>query len=451
MSNRFVYVSLLLVAGLSLARADESPREYATQVPLELGGEGPWYRLELPMPLQLAARYGDLRDLRVFNAAGQMQAYALHSGHQQYQQTRSETEVPRFPLRSDAAAPAEAQLRIRRDVGGTLVEVLPEPAGAATNGPPLRGWLLDASGLEGNLERLTLEWSAEQDGFQRFRIEASDDLQTWRSWGTGQVARMAFEGSRVEQNDVPLPEARARYLRLLWEAGQPVPQLKSARLVSVRSDSLPAPIAWTQPYAPVRQSNHEYRWELPLDLPLDRVRIELEEPGTLAPVILSGRAEAGQPWRLLSQGLLYRLGQEGDGNVQDELRLSGQPLRYLKLGVDPRGGGLGAAPKLSAGIRATQLIFLARGEGPYSVALGRAGASPASLPLSTLIPDYRDGRLAQLGVARASLPAASEDVMPAPAGANGKRYGLWAVLLLGVALLAGMSLSLLRKPRAKEG
>lgn len=452
MINRLVYAVPLLVFGLGSASANERPQDYATQVALELSGAGPWYRLELPMNLQLAAQYGDLRDLRLFNAAGQMQAYALHSGRQQYQQTRREADVPRFPLRSDAAAPADAQLRIRRDAGGTLVEVLPERAESTASSPPLRGWLLDASSLEGNLERLTLSWSAEQEGFQRFRIEASDDLQNWRSWGVGQVARMAFDGARVEQNEVQLPGAPARYLRLLWETGQPVAQLDNARLVSVSRDSLPVPMAWTQAYAPVWQSSHEYRWELPMNLPLDRVRVEVGESGTLAPVTLAGRVESSQPWRHLTQGLLYRLKQDGEEKVQDELRLGGQPLRYLKLSVDPRGGGLGDAPRLSVGMHATQVVFLARGEGPYHVAVGRAGASSASLPLSTLIPGYRDSRLAQLGVAQAVMPAAAAESVAAPAvGTDSKRYGLWAVLLLGVALLAGMSLSLLRKPRDQPG
>lgn len=31
--------------------------DYATQVPLTLEGEGPWYRLELPLSLQMAARH----------------------------------------------------------------------------------------------------------------------------------------------------------------------------------------------------------------------------------------------------------------------------------------------------------------------------------------------------------------------------------------------------------
>jgi hypothetical protein len=50
------------------ALAQEQPADYAVQLPLSLSGNGPWYRLDVPMALHFAARYGDLRDLRVFNA-----------------------------------------------------------------------------------------------------------------------------------------------------------------------------------------------------------------------------------------------------------------------------------------------------------------------------------------------------------------------------------------------
>lgn len=57
--------------------AAEAPADFTAQVPLAISGEGPWYRLELPLAVQLSARQADLSDLRVFNAAGEPQAYAL--------------------------------------------------------------------------------------------------------------------------------------------------------------------------------------------------------------------------------------------------------------------------------------------------------------------------------------------------------------------------------------
>ena len=148
--------------------------------------------------------------------------------------------------------------------------------------------------------------------------------------------------------------------------------------------------------------------------------------------------------------MLYRLTQNGQDVVQDELRLPGQVVNQLKLQVDERGGGLGVeAPALRFAVRATQLVFLARGEPPFTLALGNAAVKAANLPLSTLIPDYSAARVKALGQATLSTEVVVKSpavVAPTEAGTDWKKLGLWAVLLLGVAALGGMAYSLLRKP-----
>ncbi|MEB0239054.1 DUF3999 family protein, partial [Pseudomonas sp. 5S3] len=42
------------------AHAQEKPADFASQVPLTLSGNGPWYRLELPLAVQLGARQAGL-------------------------------------------------------------------------------------------------------------------------------------------------------------------------------------------------------------------------------------------------------------------------------------------------------------------------------------------------------------------------------------------------------
>ena len=164
-----------------------------------------------------------------------------------------------------------------------------------------------------------------------------------------------------------------------------------------------------------------------------------------------GRSEGKGAWRPLAQGLLYRLPENGTEIRQDELQLPGWPVQQLRLQVDPRGGGLGTEPPtVQVAVRASQLVFLQRGSAPYRLALGRAGAHSAALPLTTLIPAYQPQRLQQLGHAELLAEATLSTRLEATAAAGGdwKRWGLWAVLLLGVGMLALMAISLLRRPAA---
>jgi hypothetical protein len=455
--SRWISLAAVALSLLTpLASAQDVPADFRTQVPLTLSGEGPWYRLELPMALHFAAQFADLRDARVFNAEGQAQAYALTLGRAEAREKIQQTAVKWFPLRGAKNATGEAaDIRVQRNSSGTLVEVS-APSNTAPAEEQLRGWLLDASAIAAPLEQLQLNWSGDAEGFQRFSIEASDDLQHWQSWGEGQLARLSFADEQLEQRSIRLPGARAKYLRLLWLAPQQAPSLTAAQLFSRASDSLPAPMAWSVALSPSSSKDGEYSWELPLGLPLERIKIALPQSNTLAPVRLYGRRDNKLQWQLLSNGLLYRLpqtGTPGAESLQDSIELYGALVQQLKLVVDQRGGGLGTeAPQLQVGMRATELVFLARGTPPYTLALGKAGAKAANLSLNTLIPGFTPARLNTLGLATTSS-AVDATVPPGvtsvTAGPDWKRIGLWAVLLLGVGLLVLMALSVLRNAPAK--
>ncbi|MGU9804386.1 DUF3999 domain-containing protein [Pseudomonas brassicacearum] len=455
MSHKLSRIGLGVV-GLWVAlsvTAQEQLADFAHQVPLALSGEGPWYRLALPLEIQLQARQTDLSDLRVFNAAGQAQAYALVRETARSREN-STTDVKWFPLYNAADDNERApSVRVQSSANGTLVQVQPSSRLEAGE-EELRGWLLDASAIKAPLQQLILDWTSERDGFQRFTIEASDDLQHWQAWGEGQVARLTFADERVEQHEVSLPGQPARYLRLLWESPSSAPVLTSAQLQSGSRESLPLPLVWSQPLAGSTTKAGQYTWQLPMGLNVEQVQVELSQANSLAPVTLAGRRESSQPWQSLGSGLLYRLTQNGQDVLQNQLQLSGQTVQQLKLTVDERGGGLGAqAPALRFAVRPTQVVFLARGEGPYSLALGNATMKAASLPLATLVPDYKPSRLATLGTATLSGAATSTPVTaatPATVETNWKKIGLWAVLLISVLVLAAMALSLLRKPPVKN-
>lgn len=445
---RAIYVLLVGLLLGAQSQAQEQPGDYAMQVPLALAGEGPWFRLEIPMALHFAAKYGDLRDVRVFNAEGQTLAYALVAGQAESPGNQQEHMVKRFPLYAEQGSDSTApNLRVQRSSGGTLIELLDD-----ADNPPrpalLRGWLLDASALEDPLVQLRLDWDSAEDGFQRFSIEASDDLKTWQSWGSGQLARLSFAGERVEQRQVELPGRKARYLRLLWQSPQQAPQLTAASLQS--QQSAPAPLVWSQPLVATRSEDGQYQWQLPLALPLQRLHVELSQANSLAPIRVSARSEAKGAWRPLAQGLLYRLPENGVEVRQDELPLPGWAVQQLRVQVDERGGGLGSEPpQIKVAVRATQLVFLQRGSPPYRLVLGRAGGESAALPLATLIPGYQPQRLRLLGTAEVQLPAGGNAQQAQAVSRNDwERWGLWLVLMLGVALLALMAVSLLRRTGA---
>ncbi|MBT8765721.1 DUF3999 domain-containing protein [Metapseudomonas boanensis] len=450
--------ALALLAGLGMlgqsSLAADRLEDFASRVELKVAGEGPWYRLELPMALHFTAAHADLRDLRVFNAEGEALAYALTRSSAYERRSRQEHRLRAFPLRGLADdGMTVPSVRIERSTTGTLVQVVPDAA--VPKGDLLRGWLLDTSGIQLPLEKLSLDWNGGAEGFQRFSIEASDDLQHWTSWGEGQVARLSYADERIDQQEVTLPGRPARYLRLLWVSPTQAPELSEVRVTSASREHLPAAMAWSAALEPLSAKDNEYLWELPLGLSIERLRIPIDRPGSLLPVRLQARRDGSPNWQPLASGLLYRLPEGGREVVRDELELPGwMPVKQLRLSVDPRAGGFGQQiPRLEVGMQATHVVFLARGTPPFILALGNPSAARVELPLATLVPGFEERRLATM--ARAELvgePALGDHAVPGGEPAGGlvwKRIGLWAVLLLGVGLLAAMAYSLLRRPTSK--
>jgi hypothetical protein len=482
------------------ARAADNPDDYPRRLDLQTEGKATWYRLEIPMSVQGSAAHADLRDLRIFNAEGEALPHALIAGAERHTQTRREAQARLFPLYADTAAPTashEPGLRVRRDNNGVIIEILPE-GNPQTQQPQTRyGWLLDISQMDFPPERLRLDWRDAPEGFQRFSIEASDDLTRWNNWGEGQIVRLSFNGEIIDQSEVRLPGRKTRYLRLLWPSSQTAVALNKAHVSGTLAGYEPAPLIWSDPLSGQRidtkTGESEFIWNLPLELPLERLRVTIPQTGTLAPVTVSGRtqktrqeephptARAQQtpdikrllghrhsaddnrppreaPWQLLTRGVLYRLVEEGRETAEEELELPGHAVNQLRLQFDSRGGGLGREiPELRVALHGYQLIFLARGGEPYQLAFGRAEAPSAALPLNTLIPGYNNRQPPAFGIARindASSPSSPRTVTPPAApektGDNRKTIGLWVVLLAGVALLAGMALSLLRSSKKSD-
>ncbi|WP_259644967.1 DUF3999 domain-containing protein [Pseudomonas cichorii] len=424
----------------------EKPADFASQTPLTLSGQGPWYRLDLPLALQLDARQSNLNDLRIFDAAGQPQPHMFLRQQQAHAEDAVPTAVNGFPLYTTAeAGDAVPIIRSERSSDGTVIDIQPQ-SDIEAGEEILRGWLLDTSAIKAPLEQLLIDWSAEREGFQHFSIEASDDLQHWQAWGEGQVARLTFSDEMVEQREVGLPGQNARYLRLLWRSPQNAPTLISAHIISADPDSLPSTLTWSPVISGVAEQPNEYVWQLPVELPVERVRLDIAQANSLAPGTLYGRLDSGQSWQIISSGLLYRLTQNNGEIAQDQLQLAGQNVRQLKLVVDDRGGGLGnEAPMLSVAVQAVQVMFEDNGNGPFTLAIGNT--TVAGLPLAMLTFPTDPQRLAALGKAQAAATPAVSSVVSAPQTSEDidfKRLALWAVLVLGTLCLGWIALSSLR-------
>jgi len=94
-----------------------------------------------------------------------------------------------------------------------------------------------------------------------------------------------------------------------------------------------------------------------------------------------------------------------------------------------------------------ELVFAARGGAPFMLAYGKHNATAGALPVATLIPGYDAARglPESVGVAQASASTQLGGPSRLRAPLDTKRWMLWAILVLGAAILGWMAFRLSRQ------
>lgn len=444
---RALVIPLLLGLALPPADAADRPVDFATGMTLLTAAGQPFHRVELSLAV-LAQTRPDLADIRIFNGAGEALPYAFASGEAPPPAATAPVSVPRFPLRA-AGTGGSAGLDVKIEADGRLISLRSQ---TMTGLPAVAAWLFDLSALRQPAQALLLDWAAPADGFSTMvHVEGSDNLRDWRPLADAPLLDLRFGSQALQQKRIDFPATRYHYLRL---AGITALPSLTASAVSTLPAQAVVPERWIELQGRPDERSGDYVFDLGARLVATRVELRLPEVNSVAPVEWQVRERQRDEWRSVARSTVWRL-QRGDTDLHSPALTTGAvPGRYWRLRVDPRSGGLGAgAPVLRLAWTPTQLVFLARGNPPFTLAFGQRNARPAQLPLASLVPGYQPGLEASLPLAATgpalplgghNAPAPGQEDRPPP---DWKRWLLWGVLLLGVGLLALMAHSLLRQPR----
>ena len=447
-----------LLALLIPAAAADTPADFAAHWPIQTDTSAPYYRLQLPLAVYQASARGDLRDLRVFNAAGQPVPHARLGSTSEVQEQLQHQALQWIPLHSsDAASPdASLSISVRQGTDGSLIRIDSQTASAGEAERRVQAYLFDlgAQMEYGKARALQLDWQPNAHDFQLVDLESSADLQRWRPVASAaQLARLDYQGARIEQGRIEFTATPQRYLRLRWRTPTEAPVLTRTDLELTHTSQTTPALVWSDAIGPQPADKTlgpgEYRFQLAQALPLARLRFELPPGNQLLPleILLPGRERL--PSRSLTRGVVYQIETDAQRWRNTDIPLAGQRLREFIVRLDPR---LPApALQLRYALQPDEIVFLASGAQPYQLAIGKAQQVDAALPINTLIPGF--GGAGAPGIQPARLgdasqrPAANAASAPAASTADWRKQALWGVLILGVLAMAAMAWSLARQMR----
>jgi len=408
---------------------------------------GDLVRIELPEAVYRSAHRADLGDLRVVNGAGEV----LPMARLPQPRVSGAARATRTPLPLPATVAGEAAaLSVRSRAGGQAVDIdIRSSAPTSTPSPPSPGFVIDTEGFDRPVDAIELKWQGAPVFEAALAVSVSADLKDWRQVvRSAPVMALGEAELRLEQARVRLPAIKARYLRLTWRGTPPEVQVLGVDLV--HEGAAPQPIANSIELAGTEKDG-QLLFTSPGVFPVAGVSLTLADGTHVLSGTVSSRARPTDPWRVRGRLLAYRL--QVDGTVsQNDFRALGLVRDPLwKLTVD--GGLPEARPMLRLGWRTEAMVFVARGQGPYRLLVGKAGEEATWQPAAVLIPGY--GTPAQIRLVTAAVQSPAGPLKGRPQALSWRddprQWLFWGVLLAGVVLLGWMARSLIRELGSGEG
>lgn len=448
LATGFAAASLTSMISICMAQTLD---EFAFALPVEGTGGDAFYRVAITQPVYEATAFADLRDLRVFNGNDEAVPYAFRPVEQRSQQPEP-VSLPFFPLRGPRDARAE-DLDLSVGRSGDKVSVRLRGRGDPGAQKVLLGYLIDASELKTPLSGLAVAWgTAAPDQLTSVRIEAGDDLKHWATLVTdAPLGGVSHAGQRLERNTIEYRKQQAKYLRLTWLDVDRAIELKSVRGL--------VPEQWEQPdrmwkeiaATPDPGSPGDFLFDLEGRFPIDRLEFRLPQENTVIPVQVYSRNDPKDKWMSVAATVAYRLKQDGRELASPALVLGTNTQRYWMLRVNTKAGGIGAgALGMKAGWTPRELVFNARGSGPFRIAYGNARAEPGALPLETLVPGLRTDHEPKIALATTGAPQKLAGMAATAPRIDARKWALWAALAAGVAVLAWMAWKLSAQMKSSE-
>jgi hypothetical protein len=441
-----------LLAFASFASAAQSLHEFASAVPIEGTGSEAFYRLTVPQAVYEGVVFADLRDVRVFNGRDETVPHAFRSVGPRSQKP-DPVALPLFPLRGPSDARTEdMDLNVVRT--GEKVRVLLYARNGKAGEKALLGYLIDASALKAPLAGISVSWGEAGAGrLTSARLEASDDLKTWNTLATdAPLGGVSHAGQRLESNTIEYRNRQAKYLRLLWSDPAQALELGGVRGLPPEQTEQPDRM-WKEVAAvPDAAAPGDFTVDLGGRFPVDRLELRLPQENTVVPVQLLTRNDPKDEWMPMSSTVAYRLKQSGREVASPPLETYASNHRYRLLRVNMKGGGIGSGTLVvRAGWIPRELVFTARGSGPFRLAYGNARADASALSADALVPALQGDRKSEIPVVTTGAPQKLAGEAATLPRADARKWGLWAALLAGVALLAWMAWRLLAQMQKSEG
>ena len=431
MKQFFFILSLIFVS--SFARAEDPlPKDFAGNM-VYSGKEGVLLALEIPMEVYEGSMRQDLGDIRVFDASEKPVPFVIRERPRDFF-TPSPEEIPFFVWDGGNENNLPSGTDIEINTSGSVVRI--KNQNSAPNNSSL--FLVDLSFLDYRPELLKVKTGNQEKNFNTpVSIYYSRDLSNWSSFDKKQI--LASFGGNV-QDTLELPGAKdMRYLLVSFESVRGREAVQVAGMTAFFGEEEREGKFQEVIVRGARSSDgKKIGYNTQAFYPAETIDFILSEADSV-PVLVKSRLNEKDEWNARFRGTIYRYN-SGNGMVKNPpFEIYPPAIPYWELettGEIP----FSSAPDCVLRWGVKELIFPARGKGPWTLAFGNADCVP--LGKAEIMP---------LGPREEFEPAVFTGVMrfekkelPQEAKYNYRTIILWVFLGIAVLGLSVLAYSIVR-------
>ncbi|MDR0586668.1 MAG: DUF3999 domain-containing protein, partial [Treponema sp.] len=296
-------------------------------------------------------------------------------------------------------------------------------------------YLADLSGLSDDPppSKLILDFGGGEFFNARLSIRQSGDLARWEDYGRIQTAAF-YNNPGTDRNEFDIP--RARYLLLEFNGKIPPVVSAAVRFNPVEISAAPRKTS----FAGTKSADGKtVRYHTEGRFPVEKILFSLSRPDSIR-IVIRGRNGEEDDWGFIGETTVYRIETPGEApsvNGPVDVWSRGPYWEIEALGEQV----FTEVPQMALLWEAREIVFLARGEGPWILAYGGSDYGP---PESSL--DVMDGAEifpAALGRTRYAKPETGGKA----GGEIWKQVALWGVLILAAAILSGLAVYIIKSTK----
>ena len=402
------------------------------------------FALALDESVYRIATRADLGDVVAFNADDEPLAFGpMPAAYGPPPATWRES--PWFALPDpDPSLPADLHLHVSRSMAGDL-----QLDATLRHGPEqtISDYLIDVRAPERSVEAIEFELSLNAPDFSsQVRVDASDDLQNWRTLvDAATLAQLRQGGQALVRRQVEFVPTVARYLRVQVVDGAKGLPLRGVRLLLQPATAGREMHKRSRIKAEfVRRDGRAFVYRLPARVPVERLNISLGDSNAIAAFSVSAREVDARDWTYVGQLTAFRL--RGAGVELDNEAIPVAATRLGEWRIEPS-VELARTPQLDFDYRPETWLLLTHGKPPFKVAAGSSSMRRQDFPLEALVGQVRAkfGRDwqpvdASLG---AMQTAGGDAALTAFDPARKRAWLLWAVLLAAALAIIAMVVRLM--------